>query len=739
MCHLTLTASGLNVASVSEKRLRITFFICLTLPCALRVQGLNMLKSSTFPYLLLLFMIGLWSCQKQDVSVDFEQYLKQQWQLKGEARESFLKNAYQLADSLNSPDGLIRSQFFMGYYFETTHRHARADSTYRLLLDLTQEHGNLEWEVSGLIQLSQVLVFKRSFEEATQALNEALRKAPNQANAELEGFVYSGFGLLYDRQSRIKEAIEAYNKARNIFRHEKNQSRELVMLNYLGIQHAALGLYDLSSQYYLEAAGLALNKKDTGQYVSAIYQSGINLIENQSYREAIDLGKKAFSLHNRSSDQAKHARIINNIGNAYAGLFNQTGIEVYADSAFTFMTRSLEIKREVGDKKGTAFSLFYLGKLMATRNESSALEFYQQARAIWRQANDAVNLVKVDMELARYFGMPRTAQAMAYLDSADRYNQVTGNVKEKIDILDARIRLAGKAGQAKARSAWLNERDSLSEVFAGEVREKAVAATQVRLQTVELTYQNDKLMQENVYQEQVSRLRMWILIAVILAFVVALVMLFFIRNRNRQLGLLNQRMKRLKDSVLHSQANSINLVSSLMNLQERGADSEAEKSLLRQINGRVSALGGITRLLYQEQFRHDGGSTAVNLSDYLHDIIEETLTTLPSEGVDVVPDIATVELSSYKALILGLVTNELIINFFKHAQPLGANRLSLTTTVSEKEVLFFYQDNGPGMPGTSSGKKRFGSFMISSLVMDVKGEIHKSSDKGLYYHIKVPR
>lgn len=703
------------------------------------VQGLNMLKSSITPYLLLLFAVCFCACQRQEATVDFEQYLKQQWQLNTAEREAFLKEAYSLADSLQSTDGMIRSQFFIGYHYETTHRHALADSSYRLLLKITQAYNNPEWEVSGLIQLGQVLVFKRSFEEADLVLNEALEKAPRQANAGLEGFVYSTFGLLYDRQSQVKEAIGAYTKALAVFRREKNQSMELLMLNYLGIQHAALGLYDLSSQYYVEAASVALQKQDTAQYISAIYQSGINLIENRDYQEAINLGVKALALQKRSTDEAKYARILNNLGNAYTGMYRAYGQKIYADSAVSYINRSLNIKREMGDKRGLTYSIFYLGRIMEVLNDARAEKYYQEAYDYWSAANDEVNLAKVCLALSTFYSTKAPVKAASFLERASQANEATGNLKEQIDILEARIRLQSQSVMNGRLGPLLSERDSLSQAFASLEKEKSVAATEVRLQTAELSFENEELANEKAYQEEVAELRKWLIVGVLIALLAALVLLFLIRLRNRQLDKVNTRIRNLKDTVLHSQANSINLVSALIRLQTRTLTSGKEKALLEQVNGRVSALGGITQLLYEEQFDRDGGTAAVDLKDYLEEIVRETLTSLPAEGVHVEVQLISAELSSNKALSLGLIVNEWIINFFKHARSAGADHFSLNSELSGDHLVISYHDNGPGLKEKTPEKKNFGSFMIDNLVSDLQGSLEVLSDKGLYYHIKVPR
>jgi len=705
------------------------------------VRGINIYEAlKKLPLLVLVFFIMLtaWHCVEQSDPIDFDQLINDSWKLRGEEKEQHLIEASTLADSLNHAYGKIRTLFFLGYHYESTRDYTKADSVYRRLVEVTQQHQDLKWEVSTLIQLGQVLTYQRKFIEAEAILEDALPKSMRQPDALLPGYTHQAFALVYQRQGNDKEAIASYEEALKVFEEQEHTAMKIRTLNFLGSEYAVLNLFDLSSEAYLEAATLALADEDTAQYISAIYQSGINLIENEDYEEALNLGKKALALQDQSKDQAKYARIMNNIGDAYLGIYLDGKDESDYDSARYFMQNSLTIKTDLGDKKGRAFTLFNLGRLAAASDNDEAENYFLEAFEIWQQAKDGVNLFNVAMELGGYYLDRSTDDAAAYLQLADSLSINHDNLSQDIAMANLKAQMALKKSNLAGFEIWIGRRDSLSDVFGEMERTISVAGTEVRLQTMELKQTNAQLLKDRANQEKLARLRMWLMIILLGFLLVAIGFLWYIRKRNHQLDRLNQRIKKLKDTVLHSQSNAINLVSALLRLQEKQVSSDDEKRLLREVNGRVAALGGMTQLLYEEQWNHEAGSAAVNLKDYLEEIVTETLTVLPSEEVEVNGNYVSVELISNKALSIGLIINELIINFFKHAHKAGGNRLELSSELQGNQLLIQYKDNGPGINEKATGKSSFGSFMISSLVEDLKGKMSSFSDNGLYYQIKIP-
>lgn len=122
----------------------------------------------------------------------------------------------------------------------------------------------------------------------------------------------------------------------------------------------------------------------------------------------------------------------------------------------------------------------------------------------------------------------------------------------------------------------------------------------------------------------------------------------------------------LMREVNHRVKNSLHLVSSLLTLQAGSADNPAVRTHLDAAGRRVRAVSDIHSLLYR-----DGNVSAIPLHDYIAALCREVEESIRNEGggwsFDL--DLDPVEVPADRAVTLGLVVNELVINAVKHAYP----------------------------------------------------------------------
>lgn len=126
----------------------------------------------------------------------------------------------------------------------------------------------------------------------------------------------------------------------------------------------------------------------------------------------------------------------------------------------------------------------------------------------------------------------------------------------------------------------------------------------------------------------------------------------------------------LMREVNHRVKNSLHLVSSLLTLQAGSADTPAVRTHLDAAGRRVRAVSDIHSLLYR-----DGNVTAIPLHDYIAALCREVEESIRNDGGDWVfdLDLDAVEVPADRAVTLGLVVNELVINAVKHAYPAASH------------------------------------------------------------------
>lgn len=175
------------------------------------------------------------------------------------------------------------------------------------------------------------------------------------------------------------------------------------------------------------------------------------------------------------------------------------------------------------------------------------------------------------------------------------------------------------------------------------------------------------------------------------------------------LGQLSSALARMSDSInalleqktfllrelQHRVMNSLNLLSSVLDLQRRHtADPDARDQLARA-RDRVISIGSVYRQLYQAD--HAG---RVEFSEFLKKLCEDSQNAYGGYRHRIEVDAAPLQISGSKAVALAVLTHELITNVLKHAyaaDETGPIFVKLRKAVNGSHELRF-SDRGKGLP-----------------------------------------
>jgi len=159
------------------------------------------------------------------------------------------------------------------------------------------------------------------------------------------------------------------------------------------------------------------------------------------------------------------------------------------------------------------------------------------------------------------------------------------------------------------------------------------------------------------------------------------------------------------------------------------------QSMFRDLAGRIQGLAMAHNLLSA------AGWSSIKLADLATVVIHSTLQILPSDqrvSVHVSP--SSVQVTPDQANTLALVINELATNTIKHGQ-----REKETATISVRieendgQILFEFQDHGPGYPGPILGEEHYnmGLRLVTNLVRrELRGEVTLRNDHGAVTRIE---
>jgi two-component sensor histidine kinase len=189
--------------------------------------------------------------------------------------------------------------------------------------------------------------------------------------------------------------------------------------------------------------------------------------------------------------------------------------------------------------------------------------------------------------------------------------------------------------------------------------------------------------------------------------------------RDRYAALAAEREVLLRE-VNHRVGNSLQIIASLLHLQAASADDDV-KAALTNAMGRVAAVAQVHRKLYTS---HD--VQRVMLDQYLEGLLEDlrrsaegerlTQLTLKAEPMEIDPD---------RAVAVGIIVNELVINAVKYAYPEASGPIHVELRRAADEIVISVIDQGIGLqavpaPGSTGMGRRIVEAMAAKLDADIK-------------------
>lgn len=211
-----------------------------------------------------------------------------------------------------------------------------------------------------------------------------------------------------------------------------------------------------------------------------------------------------------------------------------------------------------------------------------------------------------------------------------------------------------------------------------------------------------------------------------------------LRSLNRSLqASLSERDLRLEQQsflireVNHRVQNSLTLVSSFLGLQARHADSAAAEQL-NEARRRVRAVGMVHSRLYRAET-----GASVDMARYFQELIDDLGGSMGADWkAQLETDLAPVRMDAGRAVTVGLILTELIINAQKYAYDGAPGPIAVRLEEEPDLFRLTVEDQGRGGHEVGDG---FGSLMIQSLVGQLGGELTwRDASPGLRVVLKAP-
>jgi two-component sensor histidine kinase len=207
-------------------------------------------------------------------------------------------------------------------------------------------------------------------------------------------------------------------------------------------------------------------------------------------------------------------------------------------------------------------------------------------------------------------------------------------------------------------------------------------------------------------------------------------------SRDRFAALAAEREVLLRE-VNHRVGNSLQIIASLLHLQANSAEREDVKAALTNAMGRVAAVAQVHRRLYTS---HDLKSVMLNL--YLESLLDDlrrsaegnrmSRLTLRSEPVEIDPD---------RAVAIGIIVNELVMNAVKYAYPDGSGPIHVDLRADRDDLVLSIADDGVGDNGKADPRSTgMGQRIVSAMAAKLEASVERDPDHaGTKIVLRFPR
>lgn len=202
--------------------------------------------------------------------------------------------------------------------------------------------------------------------------------------------------------------------------------------------------------------------------------------------------------------------------------------------------------------------------------------------------------------------------------------------------------------------------------------------------------------------------------------------------QNKEIFEQHKHLQLLIKEIHHRVKNNLQIISSLMSLQERSVKDKDVIAVLNESKRRVEAIALIHQKLYQNENEYQ-----VDFKSYLEEIMSSQRLINQDVQCDVKSDEIMLDLDT--AVPLGLIISEMITNALKHA----FSNSDLPTLIIELHALnhgyeIIVLDNGVGLPVDFNMNETtsLGFEIIVALADQIDAEINHSNNPGAQFSIK---
>ena len=321
--------------------------------------------------------------------------------------------------------------------------------------------------------------------------------------------------------------------------------------------------------------------------------------------------------------------------------------------------------------------------------------------------------------------MDRKQDIVVSLERLSEYHEATNNYKLALDYLRQGeiVKDSIQEEQLAAKNA------ELMEEYESEQKEQAITKLQTEKQLTK------------VQLAKVQQQRLASLLGMMALIVIVGLLAYLWRTKTKQHQLLAEKNQIIqqslkeKESLLkeihHRVKNNLQVISSLLSLQERRLHEPESKAAFKASQSRVKSMA----LIHQNLYQHDDLSR-INVRSYFKALSDQILQAYQTREVIFNMSVDEVDMDIDTLIPLGLIVNELLCNALKHAfinveQP----AIQMNFEQSDKHWKLTVKDNGIGMDEQQKQHTSFGMKLIDIFARKLQSSLQITQHNGTSFHL----
>lgn len=636
---------------------------------------------------------------------------------KGQSAEGkkMVEKAVSILETASNKHYLGRATYELsGYYaYQNPEERQTRVKLVERAVDCFEQAGTLNTNAYTLEMLGDLYSLNKEYEKAIQVLNRALEIYNITGHARLQG-VYVVLGRSYRSLKDFPQSLLYMLKALKTAQAVGDSSMQLCQINnVLGVIYREMDNKEMSAKYLI--AGLEVAKRHNDE--NAIYWLAVNL--SIIYNELGQPGKALGVLDlisekiRRSEDQFTKT----NIAEAYLRTYIELGQfdkgQPYCD---TVLSHADNNKISDSDKR-LAYQLCVMYFVAAKQFQKARVYL---TKNIDLQKKFPTGLASLQDEKLWYrvdsaYGNFQSAfnHLLFYKNKMDSIFSV--NKVRQLQALEVEHETALKEDSIKAKNKDIDFLTQKNELQAANLKQSALIKNITIVGIILVLIIMGLVYRQYLHKQKSNNV---------------------ITHKNELLQQALDDKEWLLKEIHHRVKNNLQIIMSLLDSQSIYIDDDAALTAINDSQRRVQAISLIHQKLYQSE-----NTSSIDMRQYMDELISYLKDSFDSSNRIVFEkDIEPLKLDVTKAIPLGLIINESVVNAIKYAFPNGQQglvRISLKYDGPDY-LLLNISDNGIGLPSTIEISKQdsLGFSLMQGLTRQLDGVINMESKKGLHISIR---